>query len=67
MDSPSVKVNEALGSPLLKSMAYHVTLVHQKIMNLVTPFVPPTHETMHQLPKRTNIDELGKSTNWSTI
>jgi len=63
MDSPLVKVNEALGSPLLKSMAFHVTLVHQKIMNLGTPFLSPIHETMHQLPKRTNIEELGKSTN----
>ncbi len=47
MDSPPVKVNEALGSPFLKSMAFHVTLVHQKIVNLVTPFLPPPHETMH--------------------
>ncbi len=39
MDSPLVKANEALGNPLLKSRASHATHVHQRLVNLVTPFL----------------------------
>jgi hypothetical protein len=33
-----------------------------RIMNLATPLLPPPQEMTHQLLKKINIEELGKST-----
>ncbi len=49
MDSPLVKANEALGSPFLKSMPSHPTLVNRRPMNLVIPFLLFPQEMVHQL------------------
>jgi hypothetical protein len=63
MDSLQMNANEALGSPLLKSMASHATFVNEMLVNLATPLLLPPYETMHQLPKVINIEELQKSKN----
>ncbi len=41
MDSPLMKANEALGSPLLKLMASHATFINERLVNLATPFLMP--------------------------
>ncbi len=63
MDSPLMKVNEALGNPLLKLMASRATFVNERLVNLATPLLLPPQEMMHQLPKRINTKELRKSKN----
>jgi hypothetical protein len=39
MDSLLMKMKEALRNPLLKSMAFHTTLIHQRPLNLITPLL----------------------------
>jgi hypothetical protein len=67
MDSPSVKANEALGSPFLKPMAFHAIPMQHKTTYFGHSISSTTLEMIHQLPKRINVEDLGKFTNLSIV